>query len=399
MNIVQLTVGEYPHLRSVAGSQVLANAISFRKMGHEVMWIAVVPWTSIIIEKAKRLDWIRKAALVCAEHGIRFELIGTAISIMRPHSFPIRNIELDRLAARLQSCIAEYHGPVVLHCRSYYAADLGIRIKRRQFTQKTIVSFDMRSAFPEEMPLTMKWLGKLMYGYAKEWEARLLRESDIAFLPLNHAREHLYRETGACVRYAAIAGFDRAAACSRDFDDKWRNRKVAYVGSIGVWNASDGVVGIFERFRGWGKYVVSLSSAAGMGPEVHCLSLDHDAMPTFFSDMLALVIPADDVHASYFWNRQLRLNRFSTKAAEALSMGVPLVVDSRLFELAEFVRQHECGLVYSWDIHGFEGVVSESDAVGDAMLWKRLSANAGRVSHLFQRETVLEHYLQAWEGL
>jgi|GEM_PF-2900173 len=399
MNIVQLTVGEYPHLRSVAGSQVLANAISFRKMGHEVMWIAVVPWTSIILEKVKRLDWIRRAALACAEHGIRFELVGTAISIMRPHSFPIRDVELDRLAARLQPCVATYHGPIVLHCRSYYAADLGIRIKRRQATQKTIVSFDMRSTFPEEMPLTMKWLGKLMYGYAKEWEARLLRESDIAFLPLNHAREHLYRETGTCVRHAAIAGFDRELACPHDFDDKWQNRKVAYVGSIGVWNVSDGVVGILECFRGWSQYVVSLSSTSGIGPGVQCLSLDYDAMPVFFSDMLALVIPADGVQASYFWNRQLRLNRFSTKAAEALSMGVPLIVDSRLFELAEFVRQHECGLIYSWDIHGFEGVAPGSEAADDAMLWKRLSANASRISLQFQRETVLERYIQAWEGL
>lgn len=399
MNIIQLTVGEYPHLRSVAGSQVLANAISFRKMGHEVMWIAVVPWTSIIIEKAQRRDWIRKAAIACAEHGIRFELIGTAISIMRAHSFPIRDIELRRLAARIHPCIATYHGPIVLHCRSYYAADLGIRLKHRQSMQKTIVSFDMRSTLPEEMPLTMKWLGKLMYGYAKEWEARLLRESDIAFLPLNHAREHLYRETGVSVYYAAIAGFDRAVVDFLNFDDKWQNRKVAYVGSIGVWNTSDGIAGIFERFYGWSKYIVSLSSVVDMAPQVHCLSLDYHAMPAFFSDMLALVIPADDQQTSYFWNRQSRLNRFSTKAAEALSMGVPLVVDSRLFELAEFVRRHECGLVYSWGIPGFEGIGLDIQATDDAMLWKRLSANAAKISHLFQRETVLERYIQAWEGM
>ena len=399
MKLIQVTVGEYPNLKSVPGSQVLANAIALKKLGHDVAWIAAIPWTSLMIEKLTGMDSVRQASLACAEAGIRFQVFGTAISLMRPHSFFVRNIELSRLAKKILPDIAGTNEFTVLNCRSYYAADLGIRLRRMCQPTPAVVSFDMRSTFPEEMPLTMSKLGKLMYAFAKEWEYQLLKSADTAFLPVNYSRKLILEETGIPVHYAPLAGFDRKERASVvAFDDKWLNPRIAYVGSVGVWNDRSRIAQMFNCFPEWEKCVVSMN-AGGTSSDIKHFSLDYREMPEFYSGIVALIIPVDGSKESYFWKRKYRLNFFSTKAAEALSMGVPLIVDSKLFELADFVRQHKCGLVYDADSGRFDDYGQHSSIVAAKSLWQELTANAVAISDRFSRESVLEGYLEVWGGL
>lgn len=399
MKIIQVTVGEYPNLKSVPGSQVLANAIALKKLGHDVTWIAAIPWTSLMIEKLTGMDSVRQASLACAEAGIRFQVFGTAISLMRPHSFFVRNIELSRLAKKIVPDIAGANEVTILNCRSYYAADLAIRLRRMCQPTPAVVSFDMRSTFPEEMPLTMKKLGKLMYAFAKEWECQLLKSADAAFLPVNYSRKLILEETGIPVHYAPLAGFDRKERASIvPFDDKWQKPRIAYVGSVGVWNDKSRIAQMFDCFPEWEKCVVSMN-AGGTSPDIKHFSLDYREMPEFYSGIVALVIPVDGTKESYFWKRKYRLNFFSTKAAEALSMGVPLIVDSKLFELADFVRQHKCGLVYDADSGRFDDDTQHSNIFDSKSLWQELTANAVAISDRFSRESVLEGYLGVWNEL
>lgn len=400
MKIAQVTVGEYPNLKSVPGSQVLANAIALKELGYDVIWIAAIPWTSLLIERLMGMDSIRQASIACAKAGIHFQVFGTFISLMRPHSFLVRNIELNRLTKKILPYLTEVNEATVLNCRSYYAADLGIRLRRMRQQICTIVSFDMRSTFPEEMPLTMNNLGKLLYAYAKEWECQLLKYADAVFLPVNCSRGQILQETGVSVHYAPLAGFDRKERASvAAFDDKWLKPRIAYVGSVGVWNESSRIAQMFSSFPKWEKCIVSMNDASGSLPDIKRFSLDYREMPEFYSGIIALVIPVDGAKDSYFWSRKYRLNFFSTKAAEALSMGVPLIVDARLFELADFVRQHKCGLVYDSDSGRFDEYDQHSSIDDDRSLWRELTANAVAISDRFSRDAVLEGYLDVWNEL
>lgn len=400
MKIVQLTVGEYPNLRSVSGSQVLANAIGFKKMGHDVLWLAVIPWTSLWVEKITKMNWIAITARECAKAGVEFVVVGTWISMMRPHSFLLRDVELNRLIPKLKRYLPESDAETVLNCRSYYAADMAIRLKQKYPESQLKVSFDMRSTLPEEFPLVMKYVGKLVYGYAKEWEYDLLTQADVAVLPVMNACRSLWLETGVTIEQVPISGFNRELTeLNKNFEDKWHKKTIAYVGSVGVWNRDADIWKMFDCFPGWKKCVVSLSRLASPSPEVECLSLDYEQMSDFYSKVLAVVIAVGGGGDSYFWVRKYRTNYFSVKAAEALSMGIPLIVDSSLLELADFVRSHNCGLVYDCIHQSFEGISDEEFIAEDKPLWENLSDNARTISRMFQRESVLEEYVRLWEGL
>ena len=76
---------------------------------------------------------------------------------------------------------------------------------------------------------------------------------------------------------------------------------------------------------------------------------------------------------------------------------MPLVVSSKLTELAEFVRQHECGAVY--DIDKRQIVFPEGNWLESKSEWLRLSENATNVGEMFTRRRVMELYQSEWNSL
>jgi glycosyltransferase involved in cell wall biosynthesis len=119
-------------------------------------------------------------------------------------------------------------------------------------------------------------------------------------------------------------------------------------------------------------------------------------MAAYYDSLLAMVIPGRRDVSDYFVGFKMRCNFFSTKAAEALSRGVPLLVSSELVELAEFVKEHGCGAVYSPASHRY--VFPTGDWIGNRSEWERLTMNARNVGESFTRHKVLGRYVAAWES-
>jgi hypothetical protein len=248
---------------------------------------------------------------------------------------------------------------------------------------------------PEEFPLTQGWLGKACFGFAKQWEHELLGESDVAFLPLNYARDRMQKESGHAVIFAPIQGFDREASWSVNFDQRWSNRYIGYAGSIGAWH--DPAL-LLEILQG----IPNTHPKLAMSPHpllegLDCKTYKHHEMAAYYDSLLALVIPGRKDFEKYFVSFQMRCNLFSTKASEALSRGVPLIVSSELTELADFVRLHGCGAIYDPGKHRI--VYPEGDWLENKNEWYRLTENAKRTGELFTRSSVMQLYLSKWNAL
>lgn len=396
MHIVYITALEMPSLSNLHASQVLAPACQLVMHGFRVTWIAVIPYAMRIKDIVCSTRRLHQVSAACAEQGIKFlPFYVPLISNASLSSFYFRKSILRRVARRIFATVS-WSEQTILHGRSYYSTEIACCICDMQRNESCKVSFDMRSVFPEEMPITSSSiLGKMTFGFMKQWEFELLRNSDIVFLPLHYARNRIYSETGTHVRYLPVQGFDREPGWQVDFDKRWEQARLGYAGSIGAWHSPEILLHIVQALP-W------MTPRLAMKPhplftQYDCRVYSNNDMPIYYDDLLGLAIPGMYDADDYYMTFKVRCNFFSTKAAEALSRGVPLIVSSRLFELATFVRENRCGFVYDPGTQEF--VFPDKDAIAEKSVWAEITANAVAVGEKFTRVRIVNEYLACWRAL
>jgi hypothetical protein len=392
--IVFVTAGEFPLMSGLYWSQVLQTAVQARKKGYPVMLFAAVPLHSYVKSVLRmhhyHLDPVRD---YCEREGILFRAVVTPLTISSPVSLFMRKRWLRR-AGQLLSAELGTHGitKCVLHCRSYYATELGLMVKRR-LGDAAKVCFDMRSQFPEEFPFIYGSLGRYLYGVGKEWEYDLLRGADKSYLPVEGGRAVLGRQTGITPDYLPIAGFNPVGA---DFDRRWEEKRIVYLGSVLPWHSASLLADIYGRFAAFRCMYVGSQSPPLPGT-VERTAFPGSEMQAFLQGCLASIICGREYSDNFFDTVQTRTNFFTTKATEALSLGVPLIVGSQLHELAEFVRTYRCGLVYDTGSQSFENIAA-GDLL-DKQLWGELTRHAMEVATLFSRDSLLVKLCADWSAL
>ncbi len=387
---------DFPSIDGLHRSQLLEPAADLSHQGYDVSWIAAIPILSYLKFLLLRNDGIRQLQERCARSGIRFHFLLTPITNGGLLSFPVRRLVLRWIAGRVLSILKLQKGrKTIIHGRSYYATQLGLEIKSKAGPEYFVrVSFDMRSIFPEEIPLTRGFVGHLLFGFAKQWEHELLRSADLSFLPLEYARDRIQKESGVPVTYAPIYGLGREADWSVAFERRWESRHVGYAGSVGDWNDASLLIEMLHSVPDTSPKLATPAHARFA--QMDCRTYRYEEMADFYDSLLALVIPGRLADDSYFVSFKMRCNFFSTKAAEALSRGVPLIVSSHLTELAEFVRRHHCGMVYDPKQHGMVG--RDGESLRSKSAWAALTEGAAKVGVQFTRANVLDRYLAAWRG-
>lgn len=401
MKVTFLTVGEYPNPSGLHASQVLPFAIYLRSKGLSVNWVAFVP-----IEMRLKDHLVHCGALLAkmrkltTQHGIEFTVINFPITIVRVYSYVFRSWLIRLAGLRLAKLLhgtsssTEEH---IIHCRSYFAAAAALQARKKCSHFK--VSFDMRSLLPPEVPLMFPRLGKHLYGGLKEWESILLQEVDYSFLPCIRGIRLLELEGAVSLpMHIPIAGFEDSAD-SKASEVVLNGSVIGYLGGLGVWHSPAMLDMLFTElavFLPECKFEVLTSDAFTCKTPVKIFSLPHHEVKDTIKRMLAIAIPGPDVDSSYFTNSKLSANFFSTKAAEALSLGVPLLVNARIRELADYVRENRCGLVFSLDNGSlnFEGL--DSSKLNNNRLWAELRRAAHSCSCEFRRQAVFDKYLTAW---
>jgi hypothetical protein len=400
LHIIFITAGEWPAQKGLLVSQVLETARALQTQGYTVSWLAAVPLLSRLkrfVLRDRDLAWLQAE---CQRAEIVFDYQIIPVTLGSPWSMPLRRWWHERVARRaLRRPVTKgRHGSaMVLHARSYDAAEIGLLLRQfinvRDVGRSVVASFDMRSFLGPEIPMGHDALGTAAYGFVKALEFELVTDSDVAFLPLNVGRRQYQEETGLEIQYAPIQGLDREPGWTPDFLTRWANRRIGYSGSVGQWHDPSLLCQIFDLFPNCLPQLASKPIKAFTG--LDCQLYRQSELPAYYDGLLALVIPGLSGIEDYYRTLQMRCNLFSTKAAEALSRGVPLVVSSELAELAEFVRQHDCGLVV--DLRGGQPHLPVGSEINSREMWERLTVNATRVGAMFERRSVIRLYERAWQ--
>lgn len=403
MRVTVLTVGEYPTVNGLHASQVLPFAVYLKSHGVRVAWIAFIPiemrLRDLLVNDGSLLADMRKLA---AHYGIEFKVSIFPITIIRAYSYVCRNWLIRLAGSKLVKLLEGSQSSIethIIHCRSYFAAATALQAKKEN--RALHVSFDMRSLLPPEVPLMFPLLGKFLYGGLKEWESDLLQESDCSFLPCLRGIRLLELEGAASLpMHIPIAGFDDLPILDEN-ENLLDAAVIGYIGGLGAWHSPAMLEQLFVALANYlpdCKYEVVTTDAFTCKTPVRVYSLPHQEVKDTLRRMLALVVPGPDSVDGYFTESKLSANFFSTKAAEALSLGVPLLVNAKIRELADYVRVNRCGLVFTLENGCFRIEGLETERLKSNELWLDLRRAAHACSREFRRQTVYDRYLAAWNN-
>lgn len=403
MKVTFLTVGEYPTPTGLHASQVLPFASYLNKQGVCVDWIAFVPiemWLrDLLVNRGALLAGIRKMA---REQGVELTLTLFPLTLVRAYSYIFRTWLIPVAGRRLSRILHKKHGSNgqhILHCRSYFAA--AVAREARDRNSNITVSFDMRSLLPPEVPLMFPRIGRLLYGTLKQWESSLLHAADCSFLPSRRGISLLDQE--GCQRlpdHVNIAGFE-AEIDAQQTDLYPHNRVIGYIGGFGHWQSQEVLEKVFgevARHVADCSFEVITPNQVSFKSPVNVRSLSHQEVRGAILKMRALVVPGVE-HTDSHYRRLVSSYLFSTKAAEALSLGIPLIVNAGINELADYVRTTGCGLVFSMDAGRVMFENSDPLQLNDLSVWERMHESALRCAPEFSRDSIFGRYRAAWEIL
>ena len=312
-------------------------------------------------EKPDRFARDRKTiAAICSEAGIAWHP-------MRYHKAPpvLSSIydmaALRRTAARLHR---RYRFGLV-HCRSYIPAGAGLSLKRRFGVP---LLFDMRGFWPEEKTEGGSWplsnpLFRTVYRYFKRLESALLRRADGIVVLTQAARQQLLGRPElagrgnvltvipCCVDFGhfPLADADLRSAAREELDIQPEAPVLAYLGSLGSWYMLPEMLDFFriyrDRKRGARFLLVSLEDPAAVHAEASKRGLDpqeilvrgatREEVPRFLA--------AADAGISFIQPVFSKIASSPTKMGEMLAVGMPIVANSGVGDVAEIIAETQCG--------------------------------------------------------
>ena len=402
IRVTLLTVGEYPTKNGLHASQIMPFAEYLVEKRIACKWIAFCPIRAWMKDTLTGQFKLSKMIEFASEKGVSLMNIPFPIDITRLESYLFRDFLIEKAGAKLAKMIDsskndELH---VVHCRSYFAA--AVALAARNINQRIRVSFDMRSLLSAEVPQFFPRIGSTLYGGLKIWESYLLMMCDYSFLQTKQGIALLANEGHSRLpKFMPIMGFDSTEEELRRIQLPTKPA-FAYVGGFGPWQSSlvlDEVFSTIFSYLPDSDFKVFSSSQVTFSTPVQVSSISNREVKRAIQYLWAMVVPGSENLDGYFESMQLHANLFSTKAAEALSVGVPLIVNHKITELANYVNENGCGLVFSvkkGKIH-FHGI--ELSELRNSEMWNNLRKAAISCSPTFNRSRIFESYLGTWREL
>lgn len=407
-NIVFLSFGSYATKKDLIYSQMLKFADELDKQNYfkSVQSIVIMPKLSTY-----RRYKTHKSNIEDFNSSIDSKLTFLYSWLLngKMYSFLLKNYYYKFLINKIYKNIEKLDGEIIFHCRSYYSADFALLLKKTYPDKNIKVLFDMRSLLPPEFPYTSKVFGKFLYVLGKEWERRLLKESDLSLMVTHNAIKllHLEDSTHKNIDYIPIIGFSKnlkSTNIQNEFNQRWKNKSIGYVGSIGLWHNLQSIElvekTLKEEFKEDHKFIIATGNK-NLNTYIDKTSIPNDEMPKFYRDQLAIVIPGVINNIDYFKALQMTSNLFSTKASEALSLGVPLVVNKQINELTNLVLENKCGLVFEYDSKNnkIKFLNASEQELNSEEFWENITKNAFELSEKFSKEKAEEMYFNYWSSI
>lgn len=240
-------------------------------------------------------------------------------------------------------------------------------------------------------------LAKYFYLDFKDWERTLLNASDTILMTTTRGVRSLELESPSVnVHFLPISGFDVGTDFDSSFEQRfesvWRNKEYGYVGTIGGWHDADIleklIVYLSSCIQGGAPYILA-SNVSNVG-SYRAKKLSNIEVKRKLSQSLFSIVSGCKVN-SYLTELKMSLNFFSTKAAESLSLGIPIVVNSEIKELADFVTQNNCGFVFHLSDDGQVAISEEVlSRLHSKQFWYTMHENALMAGKKFRRINVID---------
>lgn len=331
-------------------SQVLPYLVGLSARGHDIEVLS--------FEKPDRLEsGGAKVGEICDAAGIRWHPL-------RYHKQPpvLSTLWDMRVMARAAERLHAGNPFDLVHARSYLPAAAGLRLKQRRGVK---LLFDMRGFWPDERVEGGTWpqsnpLFRAVYTRVKRLEAQLLAGADHV-VSLTEAGKRVLEGQGWSVPISVIP-------CCADFDHfqipdaakRMATRKalgvapgesvLVYLGSFGSWYMRDEMLDFFASYRRRHAQarllIVSQDPAAPILAAAESRFIPAHSLivrPATREQVPALLGAAD---TGLFFIRPVPSKQASspTKMAELMAVGLPVVTNAGVGDVAEIVEATRCGV-------------------------------------------------------
>jgi len=257
----------------------------------------------------------------------------------------------------------------MIHCRSYIAADLGLRLKRNTGVK---FLFDMRGFWADEKKDAGTWnqnsfLFRKVYQYYKQKENEFIREADY-IISLTHAGKGeimnwpSYNPAVPMSVIPCCADMDHFTLTSVEDRKKGRIRLglpekglvVSYLGSLGAWYMLDEMLELFAVIKKKyteAKFLFITHSSPQLIlsrlPIFH-LSSDDILIKEASRQEVPVFAKASDVSISFIKAMYSKLSSSPTKLGELLAMGIPVIVNAGVGDVEAIVSDSGGGGSNVW---------------------------------------------------
>lgn len=341
-------------------SQVLPYLSGLAEFGHRI--------TVLSCEKPERM--VRDGAQIrklCDEAGIAWHPL-------EYHKRP-RVLSSAMDAAALQRAALALHRRVrfdLVHCRSYIPARAGLALRRR-FGVKLL--FDMRGFWPDEKVEGNNWnlanpLYQAVYRYFKGLESRLLRGADHIVSLTDAGKVQLLTRPElaidpppitvipCCVDFTHFPLADsQARQMARDRLGLGAGEPVlAYLGSLGSWYMLDEMLDFFKvyesRNAGARFLFVTADAPEPIRTAARARGVDTNQLiiRPATRDEVPKMLAAADLGIFFIKPVFSKTASSPTKMGEMLALGLPIVTNAGVGDVAAMVADMDCGVA----VNGFD---------------------------------------------
>jgi glycosyltransferase involved in cell wall biosynthesis len=303
---------------------------------------------------------------------------------------------------RKANTICKSDKPHIVHCRSYMAATIGLRLKK-QYNVKFI--FDMRGFWADERIDGGIWtfnnfIHKRLYSYFKKKEIEFLLNADYTISLTQNAKNEILSWKALQQEQIKI----RVIPCCADLEhfsssnvsdkkiNELRNELqlssnhfvISYLGSIGTWYMLDEMLDFFKVLLNKKPEAVFLFITTDSKDHIYQKASEKNISQ---SNIKIVASSRKDVPAylllsaiSIYFIKPLYSKKASspTKTAEILAMGVPVITNSGIGDSDYILKESGAGLIIDdFTASEYSRVIEQFDVIlkSDRSFFRKVSKN------------------------